>query len=215
MTRLERFLFSTRTMTVLLIVYAFSMAIATFVESETDTATAKALIYEAKWFELLMLWLIFIFIANIKRFNLLKREKWPILAFHLAFVVLFIGGAITRYVSFEGQMPIKEGETTNEIISDKTYFKLDIGDENKALRYDQNPYQMSYFNAKNTVWPFKRTFKQSYQFNDKIVSLKTLDYIPMAKDSVQRTETGNKMLEVVTMGQNGRENNYISEGEIK
>ncbi len=215
MTRIEKFFFSTKTMTVLLLIYAFSMAIATFVESETDTPTAKSLIYDAKWFELLMLWLILIFVANIKKYNLLKREKWPILMFHLAFIVMFIGGAVTRYASFEGQMPIKEGETTNEIISDKTYFKLDIGDSERALRYDQNPYRMSYFNAANTMWPFKRTFKQSYQFGDKVVTLKTLDYIPMAKDSVRRNESGKKMLEIVTMGQNGRENNYITEGEIK
>lgn len=215
MTRLEKFFFSTKTMTVLLLIFAFSMAIATFVESETDTATAKSLIYDAKWFELLMLWLILIFVANIQKFSLFKREKWPILVFHLAFIVMFIGGAITRYISFEGQMPIREGETTNEIISDKTYFKLDIGDENRALRYDQNPYQLSYFNARDTKWPFKRTFKQDYKFGDKIISLKTLDYIPMAKDSVQQINSGKKMIEIVTMGQNGRENNYLTEGEIK
>lgn len=215
MNRFEKFFFSTKTMTVLLLAYAFSMAVATFVESETDTPTAKALIYDAKWFELIMLWLILIFIANIQKYNLLKREKWPILAFHLAFIIMFIGGAITRYISFEGQMPIREGETTNEIISDKTYFKLDIGDETRALRYDQNPYQMSYFNAKNTVWPFKRTFKQAYQFGDKTVTLKTIDYFPLAKDSIKRTESGKRMLDIITMGETGRENNYIGDGEIK
>lgn len=215
MTRLEKFFFSTKTMAVLLLVYAFSMAISTFVESETDTPTAKTLIYDSKWFELLMLWLIANFIYNIPKYKLLKREKWPVLTFHLAFIIMFIGGGITRYLSFEGQMPIREGETTSEIISDKTYFKLDIGDGDKALRYDQNPYQMSYFNAKNTSWPFKRTYKQNYQFGDKIITLKTLDYIPMAKDSIKATESGKKMIEIVTMGQGGRVNNYISEGEIK
>lgn len=202
-------------MTVLLLLYAISMAVATFVENDYDTPTAKALIYNSTWFEILMLWLIILFAANIKTYRLTRREKWPLLAFHLAFIFMFIGGAITRYVSFEGQMPIKETETTNEIISDLTYFKLDVTDGKKTLRYDKHPYLMSYFNAKDTKWPFKRTFKQDYQFDNKVISLKTLDYVPLAKDSVQPTGSGNKILNVVSIGQGGRVNNYIPEGEIR
>lgn len=215
MTRIEKIFVSTKTMTVLLLLYASSMAVATFVESETDTATAKALIYDARWFEMLMLWLIIIFVANIKKYNLLHKDKWPVLIFHLAFIIMFIGGAITRYISFEGQMPINIGETTNEIISDKTYFKLNISDGNQTLIYDKNPYQISYFNTKDTPWPFRRSLKQKYIFGDKTVTLRTLDYIPLAKDSIKLTNDGYKMLEVVTMGENGRETRYITSGETR
>lgn len=215
MTRLKKILVSTRTMTVLLLVYGISMAVATFVENDYDTPTAKTLIYNSTWFEILMLWLIVLFAANIKTYRLTRREKWPLLVFHLAFIFMFIGGAITRYVSFEGQMPIKERQTTNEIISDLTYFQLDVSDGKKTLRYDKYPYLMSYFNAKDTRWPFKRTFKQDYQFDNKVISLKTLDYIPLAKDSVQTTESGRKMLNIVSIDQGGRLNHYIPEGEIK
>ncbi len=215
MTRLKKILFSTRTMTVLLLLYGMSMAVATFVENDYDTPTAKTLIYNSTWFEILMLWLVVLFAANIKTYRLTKREKWPLLVFHLAFIFMFIGGAITRYVSFEGQMPIKERQTTNEIISDLTYFQLDVSDGKKTLRYDKYPYLMSYFNAKDTRWPFKRIYKQNYQFDNKVISLKTLDYIPLAKDSVQTTESGKKMLNIVSIGQGGRLNNYIPEGEIK
>lgn len=215
MTRLEKFLFSTRTMAVLLFIYAAAMAVATFIENDFDTPTAKGLIYDALWFEIVMLWLIVLFLANINRYRLLRREKWPVLIFHLAFIFMFLGGAITRYISFEGQMPIKTGETTNEIISDLTYFKLEIADNEKALRYDKHPYVMSYFNSKDTKWPFKRTYKQDYPFDDKVVTLKTLDYIPMAKDSIRETPSGKKMIEIVSMGQSGRDTEFIAEGEIK
>ncbi|MEO9209637.1 MAG: cytochrome c biogenesis protein CcsA, partial [Ginsengibacter sp.] len=201
--------------TVLLLLFGISMAVATFVENDYDTATEKTLIFNSTWFEILMLWLIILFAANIKTYRLWKREKWPILVFHLAFIFMFIGGAITRYISFEGQMPIKEGQTTNEIISDLTYFKLNITDGTKTLLYDKHPYMMSYFNAKDTRWPFKRTYKQDYQFYNKVISLKTLDYIPLAKDSIQKTESGKKLLNVVSIGEGGRVNNYIPEGEIK
>src|SRR5690606_19200552 len=98
MKRLKKILFSTRTMTVLLLLYGISMAVATFVENDYDTATAKSLIYNSTWFEILMLWLILLFVANIKTYGLTRRKKWPILVFHLAFIFMFIGGAITRYV---------------------------------------------------------------------------------------------------------------------
>lgn len=202
-------------MTVLLLLYGISMAVATFVENDYDTPTAKSLVYNSTWFEILMLWLIVLFAVNIKTYRLTKREKWPLLIFHIAFIFMFIGGAITRYISFEGQMPIKEGQTTNEIISDLTYLKLRISDGTKTLTYDKYPYMMSYFNAKKTKWPFKRTFKQDYQFGDKVISLKALDYIPLAKDSIHITNSGKKVINIVSVGEGGRENNYITEGEVK
>ena len=99
MNKLLNFLVSTRTMAVLLLVYAFAMAYATFIENDYGTPTAKALIYEALWFETVMVLLIINFIGNINRYRLWKREKWPLLVFHLAFVFIFIGGAIIRYLS--------------------------------------------------------------------------------------------------------------------
>jgi cytochrome c-type biogenesis protein CcsB len=70
-------------------------------------------------------------------------------------------------------------------------------------------------NAKETKWPFKRTFEQDYHFDNRVISLKTLDYIPLANDSVQTTESGKKILNIVSIGEGGRVNNYIPEGETK
>src|SRR5690606_26969994 len=116
MTRLEKIFFSTRTMTVLLFIFAIAMAVATFIENDYETPTGKALMCVAKWCEVLMLWQSILVAASSGRYRLWRREKWPVLIFHLSCVCSFIGGANTRYISFEGQMPIREGETTNEII---------------------------------------------------------------------------------------------------
>lgn len=215
MKRIKKIFFSTRTMAVLLFLFGLSMAIATFAENDFDTATAKTLVYNSKWFELLMLWLILIFAANIKTYRLFRWSKWPVLMLHLAFIVMFIGGAVTRYFSFEGQMPIKTGETSNKIISNKTYFILEITDGQKALRYDKNAYSMSHFNGKNSAWPLKRTYKQDYFFGDKKLTLKSLDYVPTAKDSIQETPSGRKILEITTISKNGRESVLLGEGETK
>jgi hypothetical protein len=89
MKKLQDILISTRTMAVLLLVYAFAMAYATFLENDYGTPTAKALIYEAKWFELIMVLLILNFIGNIGRYRLWKKENgrfWfftlPLFHFH-------------------------------------------------------------------------------------------------------------------------------------
>ncbi|RZM18629.1 MAG: cytochrome C biogenesis protein CcsB, partial [Pedobacter sp.] len=139
MKKLGAILFSTRTTGTMLLLYALSMAMGTFVENDYGTPVAKALIYDCWWFELIMVILVLNFIGNINRYRLYQRKKLPLLVFHLAFVLIFIGGAVTRYISFEGSMSIREGESSNEIITDKTFFKVHIGNENNSLAYKDLP----------------------------------------------------------------------------
>lgn len=210
---LEKYLFSTRAMTVMLFIYAISMAVATFVENDFGTPAAKEMIYNARWFDILQVLLIINFIFNIKRYRLWRREKWSVLLFHLGFIVTFIGAAITHLFSVEGSMSIREGETSNEIVTSQTYVKMNIFDEDRALAYE-TPYQMTYFNKKDASFPFKRTFKHQYQFKDKVITIKSLDYIPLAKDTLIEG-TGKETLELVTVGQGGRQSAYIQSGEMK
>lgn len=193
-------------MAVLLLVYAFAMAYATFLENDYGTPTAKALIYEAKWFELIMLLLILNFIGNIGRYRLWKREKWPVLVFHLAFIFIFIGGAITRYISFEGQMSIREGETSNEIVTDKHFFKIKIEENGDALDYQDIPYLMS---------PLHKDFKATYDFHGKKIKVRTLDYVQRKKDSLVADSKGAEYLHLVSTAETGRQNIYIKSGETK
>ena len=193
-------------MAVLLLVYAFSMAYATFLENDYGTPTAKALIYEAKWFELIMVLLILNFIGNIARYRLWKREKWPVLVFHLSFILIFIGGAITRYISFEGQMVIREGETSNEIVTDKHFFKIQIENKGDVLNYQDVPYLMS---------PLHKNFNATYDFHGKDIKVKTLDYVQRKKDSLIADPNGSEYLHLVSTAETGRQNIYIKPGETK
>lgn len=206
MKKLQDILVSTRTMAVLLFVYAVAMAVATFVENDYGTATAKAIIYEAKWFEAIMLLLIINFIGNISRYRLWRKEKWPVLIFHLAFIFIFIGGAITRYISFEGIMHIREGETSNEIITDKNYFKIQIEQKGDVLNYQDIPYLMS---------PLHKDFDATYDYHGKKISVKTLDFIQRKKDSLVANPQGEEFLHFVVAGDKGRENFYLKDGEAQ
>ncbi|UOU97621.1 cytochrome c biogenesis protein CcsA [Chryseobacterium daecheongense] len=206
MKKLQDILISTRTMAVLLLAYAFAMAYATFLENDYGTPTAKALIYEAKWFELIMFLLILNFIGNIGRYRLWKREKWPVLVFHLAFVLIFIGGAITRYISFEGTMHIREGETSNEIVTDKNFFKIQIEEKGDVLNYQDIPYLMS---------PLHKDFKATYDFHGKQIRVFAKEYVQRKKDSLVAEPNGTEYLHLVSTGQTGRQNIYIKPGETK
>ncbi len=206
MKKLQDILISTRTMAVLLLVYAFAMAYATFLENDYGTPTAKALIYEAWWFELIMLLLILNFIGNIGRYRLWKREKWPVLVFHLAFVLIFVGGAITRYISFEGTMHIREGETSNEIVTDKNFLKIQIEEKGDILNYQDIPYLMS---------PLHKDLQATYDFHGKEVKVVAKEYVQRKKDSLVADQNGAEYLHLVSTGQTGRQNIFIKPGETK
>ena len=91
-------------MAVLFIVYAIALGLGTFVENEYNTDTARIVIYNAKWFEAIMLLFVFNFIGNIKRYQLYKKEKWVTLVLHLSFIFILVGAFVTRYISYEGVM---------------------------------------------------------------------------------------------------------------
>ena len=101
------FLFSTRLMAILFLAFAGAMAVATFIENDFGTPTARVLVYNAWWFETIMLLFVINFVGNIVKFNLLQPKKWVTLLFHLSFILIIIGAAITRYISYEGMVVIK------------------------------------------------------------------------------------------------------------
>ncbi|MDR2123351.1 MAG: c-type cytochrome biogenesis protein CcsB [Flavobacteriaceae bacterium] len=216
MKKIFNILFSTKTTAILLVLYAVAMAWATFVENDYGTSVAKELIYNSTWFEVIMLILILNFIGNMKRYQLWSLKKWPILAFHLSFVFLFVGGAITRYISYEGTMQIKEGETSNEIVSDGTFFKVQIANDQGKLRgYNDIPFTLTSDNIPLLLKPFQKRFKAQYEFLGKRVVLETTGYIPRAQDSLQTSKTGKQILKVITIGEKGRKTVCIEEGSTR
>lgn len=111
--RLFRSLFSPAAMVIMFIVLAVAMAAATFIENDFGQESARALVYNACWFELLFLLLVVNLAGQIVTFRLYRREKLTVMLFHAAFIVMVIGAAITRYTGYDGMMHIREGETSS------------------------------------------------------------------------------------------------------
>jgi len=101
---------------------AFSMAVATFIESSYGTPTARALVYNTHWFE--VLWGLFALnlINNMFRYRFFTRRRYTLGIFHVSFLVMILGGAVTRFISFEGVMHIREGQSADYILSTNDYF---------------------------------------------------------------------------------------------
>ena len=131
---------SMKTMTILMLIFAFSTGYATFIENDYGTMTAKADIYNARWFEALMLILAINLTLNIFKYKMYTMKKMPLFIFHTAFIIILIGAAITRYVGFEGSMHIREGSSANTMISMDTYFIVSASVGNEKVESSESVY---------------------------------------------------------------------------
>ena len=122
--KLISFFYSTKLMAILFITFAIAMAVGTFVENNYDTDTARIWVYNTWWFEAIMGLFVVNFIGNISRYRLLKKENWAVLVLHLSWVFIIVGAGVTRYFGNEGMISLREGETTNTYLSDRTYITV-------------------------------------------------------------------------------------------
>ena len=91
------------------LVFAIAMATGTFLDAGQDTSPTpftRNLIYNAWWFEAIMVFFVINFIGNIFKYKLYKKQKWVTLTFHLAFILILLGAFVTRYFGFEGMIVI-------------------------------------------------------------------------------------------------------------
>ena len=72
-----------RIMAFLVLLFFVAIGYATFIENDFGTQTAKALVYNATWFEILIIVLTINMIGNINRYQLWKKEKLPVHAIFL------------------------------------------------------------------------------------------------------------------------------------
>ena len=206
------FLFSMRLMAILILLFFVAIGYATFIENDFGTQTAKALIYNTTWFELIIVLLSVNMIANINRYKLWRKEKWPVLLFHISFIMIVIGAGITRYVSFEGMMSVREGEQSNLIVSDRTFLQINVHDNAYQYSYDK---PLLLHNYEGPLEFLKsNNFSQDVKFLDNDISINYVDYIPNAVDTLIVGE-GIPTLTIVLAGTNGRETYYLQEGRAK
>ena len=116
MDKIILFISSYRATILLLLIYVTGLATATFVEKKMGTEAAKMLIYYSPLFLLLQLLMVINFLLILIRNNYLKRKKWALLTVHAALIVILAGAMTTYLFGKEGQVHIREGETTDQMV---------------------------------------------------------------------------------------------------
>ena len=207
--RILNLLFSTRLTAVLFLAYPTAMAFGTFIETVYSTDTAKIWIYNAWWFELLMVLMAVNFIGNIFKYRLLRKEKWAVLGLHLSFLLILLGAFVTRYFGYEGVMPIREGATENQFLSEKTYLTVYVDGEinGQARRKKLEGDLLLSEHVDNS-------FSWENDFNGQAFTIRYIDFIENATEGLVLDETGDRFLKIVEASDGNRHDHYLKEGEI-
>ncbi len=197
-------------MAVLFLVFAAALAMGTFVETWYSTETARIFIYNTTWFEVIMVFFVINFFGNIYRYKLLQWKKWPVLVLHLSWILIIFGAFVTRYISYEGMMPIREGATENQFYSDKTYLTAyvdgDINGETKRRILEDDILVTQ--EGKRTSLPWKS------DFNGQPFTISYVDFIKGAEKGLIPDDNGAEYLQIVEAGDGQRHEHYLENGKI-
>jgi len=199
-----KFLFSGTLMGILLIIFGISIAYATFIENDFGAVTAKLLIYNAAWFEVLMLLMVINFTGMIFTRQLYRKSKLNILFMHLSLIIIILGAGITRYFGFEGSMHIRENETTNRYITDETYIHYQMRSNDQAINILD----------KVLLAPVnQRLYSRTTEFQGKDIRVEIDKFLPNAVEMLHPDETGDPYLSLVAASHGSRVNIFLRESE--
>jgi cytochrome c-type biogenesis protein CcsB len=206
MKKIKNIIFSMELTGILILMFAISIGYATFIENDYGTIAAKTRVYNATWFELMLLLLAVNMIGSIFKNKMYVRKKWAILLFHVSFLVIVAGAAITRYISYEGMMPIREGASSNGLISDKTY-----------IRVWANDGTIPYYREKAVLASSKSAgkFREKFSFGNQTVKVEVLNYYYNAGETVIEGEGDPLLWLVISDKTSGRQNAYFRNGDVK
>ncbi|MBN1414037.1 MAG: cytochrome c biogenesis protein CcsA [Bacteroidales bacterium] len=206
MKKLISFLSSPWFMTTIIVIFFISIATATFIEYNLGTATARALIYDAAWFYLLLLFVCMSLIVSIIKHKLYQRKKFTVFVFHIGFVVIIVGAGITRFTGSEGSMMIREGEAADWFFCDKDRLTLSVMDEGRSVTVSKAITHRTYGKKKHFI---KMNFEQQK------IMIWILQYL---SDAVQRPVSfpgGAPMAELVVSDGETRDKIILQRSEIQ
>ena len=213
--KLANIFFSTRLTAFLFLVFAAAMAAGTFLDSGQETSPTpytRNLIYNAWWFEAIMVFFVINFTGNVFRFKLYKKEKWATFILHLSFIFILLGAFITRYASFEGMMAIREGATENTFLSQRTYITAYIDGDYEIDGVQQ---RLPLEREVDFSGRLENSFKINTTYNQQPVSIELEKFMVGAEEDIVPDENGEEYLKVVEAGANGPHNHFLKVGQVQ
>ena len=213
--KLAKILFSTRLTAILFVVFAVAMATGTLLDRNMETSPTpytRTLIYNAWWFEAIMVVFVINFIGNISRYKLIRKEKWATLLLHLAFILIIFGAFITRYFGFEGMMAIREGATESEFLSQTTYVTAYIDGD-----YVVNGVAQRKVIEKEVDFSprLDNDFVIDTEYDTIPVRIELEKFIKGAEKDIVPDENGEEYLKIVEAGEGQSHNHFLKVGEVQ
>ena len=129
---------------ILLAIFAVSIGYATFIEYNDGTNAAKSLVYDSLWFKLLLSIIALHLFGSLVVNKLFSRKKWSVLVFHLSFILILAGAAVTRQMGSTGTMHIRENSISQHYISDRRFVSIEISDGTETCRIEKEVKTLSY-----------------------------------------------------------------------
>jgi hypothetical protein len=209
-------LFSLKTTIFLLLFFGAVIGAATFIENDFGRETAYAIVYGAKWFELLLTLLVINLIGNIFKYKMWKLEKLPLFTFHFSFIFIFIGAGITRYFGYEGIMHIREHHSENKIYSRDPYLMISAKKGNKEYKKEK----ILYMSAVDTPILNVNYFKEELEIDGKPLVVEYKKFIKGVKVDIEDAKDGEPLvLMKVSYGMNSetlllKKGSYEEFGEL-
>ena len=199
-----RSFFSMQLTIVLLTFFGISIAVATFIENDYGSAASKVWVYNATWFELLLAFLAVNLIGNLFEHKLWKRKRYLTFLMHVSFVIILIGAAITRFIGYEGTMHVREGESSDVMLSDATYITVEWNNHGNSEILQQ---KVLYSSAGWQASDFK--LKKG---KDKI-NIKTLAFVPDASAALTAVDDGEPIISLFALTNTSRETLILRQGD--
>jgi hypothetical protein len=191
---------SLQLMVALTLILALASGVATFIESAYGTPAARALVYNAFWFELTIALLIVNLIILLFTRAPYRPSQYGFFFVHLSVIVILISAAVTRYFGYEGMMHIREGQSSSSIQSTREYIQGSLGEETDGF-----PVQL-WKAGPNRERGKLKLGGQNYRVH-------VMEYWPRFAEALQPAESGPAALGFAVAGEQGMQRHQLRAGE--
>jgi len=206
MKKIGNLLFSMQLTGMLLVIFGVVIAAATFIENDFGTSAAKVIVFNSLWFELLLLLIAVNLIGSVITRKMYKREKLTIFIFHMAFIIIILGAGITRFFGYEGTMHIREGKSSDYIMSGTKYVSAEIIQNGKSFLAEKE------YMAANTKG---NKLNMRLKHGDHKITVKVKKYVQNAYEKLVESSDGVPMMHIVLFDGSNRQDLFIPEKESR